>query len=217
MPVAVRNEQYSRKLRSHFLLEKIKAVVFDLDNTLVSSDLDFALIRQQLGCGKELGILEFIEQLPVAQQQQATDKVIAHELSDAYSATVLEGCHELLQNIAKSTLKTAILTRNCRAAAEIKIRNNYIDIPLVLTREDYPAKPAPDALLYLSEHWQIAPQHILYVGDYLYDVQIAKNAKANSCLVTFGRSLDFAHMANITVKDLRELNQIISPYMVKEQ
>lgn len=31
-------------------LDKIKAVVFDLDNTLVSSDMNFGELRQQLGC-----------------------------------------------------------------------------------------------------------------------------------------------------------------------
>ncbi len=190
------------------MLNHIQAVVFDLDNTLVSSSLDFALIRQELGCDKSQGILEFIAQLPLEQQQQATDRVISHEVSDAHTAYALEGCHELLKTITESPLETAILTRNCRQAARVKINKNQIDVPIILTREDHPAKPAPDALLYLAELWQIAPENILYVGDYLYDVQIAQNANARSCLLTFDRELDFADMADIKVKNLNELNDL---------
>ena len=197
------------------MLNHIQAVVFDLDNTLVSSSLDFALIREELGCDKSQGILEFIAELPKEQQQQATDRVISHEVSDAHSAYALEGCHDLLQTITDSTLQTAILTRNCREAAKVKIANNKIDVPIVLTREDHPAKPAPDALLHLSELWQIPAENILYVGDYIYDLQIAQNANSKSCLITFDRELEFAHMADLKVKNLPELNEMLTNQIIK--
>lgn len=189
------------------MLHDIQAVVFDLDNTLVSSSLNFPLIRQELGCEAKGDLLKFIENMPLEQQVVATKRVIDHELDDAHSSYPLAGCHDLLATIKKLNLNTAIVTRNCQQAAQIKVKNNKIDIPIVLTREEHPAKPAPDALLHLAELWQIIPENILYVGDYLYDVQTAHNANAKSCLVSLAKDTEYAAQAHMVVDDLVELNQ----------
>lgn len=189
------------------MLKSIQAVVFDLDNTLVSSSLNFPLIRKELGCEAKGDLLKFIEDMPQPEQSAATERVINHELDDAHSSYPLDGCHDLLSTIKQLNLNTAIVTRNCQQAAQIKVKNNKIDIPIVLTREEHPAKPAPDALLYLADLWQIKPEQMLYVGDYLYDVQTAQNANAKSCLVSLSKDTEYAAMASMVVDDLVELNQ----------
>lgn len=188
------------------MLKNIQAVVFDLDNTLVSSSLNFPLIRQELGCEAKDDLLKFIENMPLDKQVVANKRVVDHELDDAHSSYPLAGCHDLLATIKRLNLNTAIVTRNCQQAAQIKVKNNQIDIPIVLTREEHPAKPAPDALLHLAELWQIVPENILYVGDYLYDVQTAHNANAKSCLVSLNKDTEYAALANMVVDDLIELN-----------
>lgn len=191
------------------MLQNIQAVVFDLDNTLVTSSLNFAQIRAEIGCEKGQDVLEFIAQLPKQEQRIANQRVLAHELADARSSELLPGCLALLSSIKKRQLNTAIITRNCQQAAQIKLTNSQIDVPFVLTREHFAAKPAPDALLHLAQLWQLAPEHILYVGDYIYDLQFAANANALSCLVNFGQTLDFAHLADLEVANLTELQQLL--------
>ena len=195
------------------LLPSIKAVVFDLDNTLVSSSLNFPLIKLQLGCDKNMDLLTFLETLPTEEQTNAHQHIINHELQDAHSATVLDGCHSLLETLKQQNLFTAIVTRNCNQAAEIKVQNNKINIPIVLTREDHAAKPSPDALIHLSKHWQIKPEEILYVGDYLFDIQTAKNANSLSCLVCRSNVPDYANLADIVVRSLNELELLITNTM----
>lgn len=189
------------------VLNDIQAVVFDLDNTLVSSSLNFPLIRRELGCEAKDDLLAFIDNLPEHQKQNAAMCVINHELDDARSSYPLDGCHDLLGTIKQLNLKTAIITRNCKQAAELKMRKNDINISLVLTREDHPAKPSPESLLYLAKLWQIKPERILYVGDYLYDIQTAQNANSKSCLVSAYKQPEYAKMANLVVNTLSELNQ----------
>lgn len=184
-------------------------MVFDLDNTLVTSSLDFPLIKSQLGCDKSMDLLTFLETLPLNEKASAHQHIIDHELEDASSATVLEGCHSLLKTLEEYGFLTAIVTRNCRQAADIKVKKNALKIPIVLTREDHAAKPSPDALLHLSELWQIKPEEILYVGDYLFDIQTAKNANSLSCLVCRGEIPDYAETADVLVRSLNELEQII--------
>lgn len=98
----------------------------------------------------------------------------------------------------------------------IKFLTRINNIPILLTREEHKAKPAPDALLHIASHWQIPPENLLYVGDYLYDLQAAQNAKTMSCLVTYGKTISYANLATIEVNNLTELNESIKQLFIIE-
>lgn len=165
-------------------LQDIKGVIFDLDGTLVESELDFGAMRKHLGCPADTDILTFIETLPDAQSRQyAHDYIVAQELCDAKQATWLEPGKQILEQAMALALPVAIVTRNCRQASQLKIANNQIPVPLVLTREDAPAKPDPTALLQVARQWGIAPEKCLYVGDFIYDEQAAERAGMQFVLV----------------------------------
>lgn len=191
-------------------------VIFDLDDTLVSSSLNFDKIRKSLGCPQNVDLLDFVAALPAEQQIDANEQLLTYEINDAMNATNMPGTEQLLALLSNLAIPCAIVTRNCRQAAAIKVRNNNIDIALVLTREDHNAKPAPDALLHVAKLWQLAPENLLYVGDYLYDLQAAKNAKTMSSLVTNGKTLDYAHLADIVVDNLIELSDKIKAEFVAD-
>jgi len=198
------------------LPNKVKGVIFDLDNTLVSSSLDFTNIRTLLGCPKGMDVLDFVDSLPEKEKLEGHQLLIDHEMTDVVNARKLPGTDELLSLLARLNIPCAIVTRNSNEAALSKIKNNGIDISLILTREDYKAKPAPDALLYLADYWQKPTANLLYVGDYLYDVQAAINAKTMSCLVTYGENLAYAELATLVVKNLNELSDIIDNVFTPE-
>ena len=192
------------------LTHKLLGVIFDLDNTLVSSSLNFDNIREALGCSKDIDLLNFVDSLPKQQSIDAHQVLIDYEINDAFSANKLAGTDELLALLSKLSIPCAIVTRNCREAALIKLQNNNIDVPILLTREDHKAKPAPDALLHLAQYWNTPPKNLLYVGDYLYDLQAAQNANTMSCLITYAKSLSYAELADIVVDDLTELSDAIA-------
>jgi len=191
------------------LAHKLLGVIFDLDDTLVSSSLNFDEIRTSLGCTAGVDLLDFVAALPIEQQIDANEQLLTYEINDAMNAKKMPGTEQLLALLSDLGIPCAIVTRNCRQAAAIKVSNNNIDIALVLTREDHKAKPAPDALLHIAKLWQIAPENLLYVGDYLYDLQAAANAKTMSSLVTNGKTSHYAHLADIVVDDLIELSDKI--------
>ena len=192
------------------LTHKLLGVIFDLDNTLVSSSLNFDSIREALGCSKNIDLLNFVDSLPNQQRIAAQQVLVDYEINDAYSASKLAGTDELLALLSKLSIPCAIVTRNCKQAALIKLNNNNIDVPILLTREDHKAKPAPDALLHLAQYWNTPPENLLYVGDYLYDVQAAQNANTMSCLITYAKALSYADLADIVVDDLTELSDAIA-------
>jgi FMN phosphatase YigB (HAD superfamily) len=163
------------------LAEKLLGVIFDLDNTLVSSSLNFEEIRASLGCAKDIDLLDFVDALPTEQQIHANNSLVEFEVSDA-----------------------------------LNVKNNNIAITMLLTRADHKAKPAPDALLHLAKLWQAPAENLLYVGDYLYDLQAAQNANTMSCLVTHGETPEYANLANIVVNELTELSEVIRQIFIRE-
>lgn len=189
----------------------IKAIVFDLDNTLVSSNMDFKWLREQIGCPLDSDLLSFVDTLkcPV-ETEQANAMILQHELDDAQHSTPMPGCMKLLDFINANQLQTAIITRNCEQAAKQKVAHNQLDISRIISREHYPPKPAPDSLIALAKEWSLRAHQILYVGDYLYDLQAAYNANMPSCLVTHGQRAQFADHASLVVEYLDDIIDAIS-------
>ncbi|MBB1439512.1 HAD family hydrolase [Shewanella sp. SG41-4] len=189
----------------------IKGIIFDLDGTLVESSLDFSLIRQQIGCPEDIDLLIYVEKLSCkVAQSKANQIILEHEYQDAMNAKPIKGMTEIIEAISHANIPTAIVTRNSLAASKMKVKQNNIAIDHVLTREDYPAKPAPDALLAIAAQWQIHPQHIIYVGDYLYDIQAANNAGMIACFINHGIESDYQYLADIVIEELSQLQPLFT-------
>ncbi len=182
-----------------------KGIVFDLDNTLLTSKLDFSAIRQSIGCQPGDDIIRFIDAIGCPdKKQEAMEKVVAFEMQDARDSSWLPGARETISFLHQCDLPMAIVTRNCRDAALLKMRSNQVPIDLVLSREDAEAKPSPQALLLVAETWNIEPGFLSYVGDYKYDVQAANRAGMHSVLLAStaaGCTPDYADTADLVVND----------------
>ncbi|MFT5277514.1 MAG: HAD superfamily hydrolase (TIGR01509 family) [Glaciecola sp.] len=164
----------------------MKGIIFDLDDTLVKTNLDFGAIKHDIACPSNEDILTFIGNIACpSMKSRAHNTVLEHELHDALTSTWLPGAQEFVQAAIQQDLPLAIVTRNCREATNIKIKNNEISIKQVITREDAPAKPDPTALLKIAAQWDIDVKHIAYVGDYIYDIQAAHNAEMQAWLYKY--------------------------------
>lgn len=204
-------------MSSEFFLHPIKAILFDLDGTLVHSALDFNQIRTDIGCPDGQDVLSYVETLPSQEKLNAEKIIRQHELDDAHSAQVIHGASCLLERLEARGLKTAIVTRNSFEATQIKIKKCGIKVPYVLTREDAPAKPNPQGLLYFSKKWSLSPQECVYVGDYLYDLQAANNAKMHACLYLENNETklfpEFSALADFICHDYKMFEQGLSYYL----
>jgi HAD superfamily hydrolase (TIGR01549 family) len=169
-----------------FVFEAVKAIIFDLDDTLVKTSLDFAKLKNELGCKKDDDILSFIAQIECKNEQKIAKQIVLdHEVKDAHTSLWLPGAEAFVKEALSLGLPLAIVTRNCKQATEIKIANNQIPIDLVLTREDAPAKPNPTALVNIAKKWGIDTTNIAYIGDYIYDVKAAHNGNMQAWLYTY--------------------------------
>lgn len=190
---------------------KILGIIFDLDGTLVSSELDFSLIKAQIGCPIEGDLLGFIDELPSPyMREEALNIVHQHELIDAQHATLMPGVAEAIMQLKALDVPMAIVTRNYDRAAALKLKNNPLPIQTVLTRSDAPAKPNPSALNAIATLWELKPEYLLYVGDYLYDIQAAHNAHMRACLYAPAELPVYAEQAEYIISHFSELPKLVA-------
>ena len=91
--------------------------IFDLDNTLADSAIDFDALRQELGIPPGKPILEEIDTRPDAEATLLHSRLGELERDFARRATPLPGVHEMLTALAGRGAQLGILTRNSRANA----------------------------------------------------------------------------------------------------
>lgn len=188
----------------------IKGIIFDLDGTLVSSRLDFAYLKRELSCPKHVDLLQHVNQLPASQREEAHRFIHNHEMQDAAQSSWLPNAKEFVHQCLLKHIPMAIITRNMRDAAMLKIEHNQIPIDVLLTRDDAPAKPDPSGLLQVADEWQIGQREIMYIGDFLYDIEAAINANMWSCLYAPKERPDYANKADIVIRDFKELDDKIT-------
>ena len=181
-------------------LSDIRGVIFDLDGTLAHSNPDFAGLRRELGISSGTDILAHVDSLRAGEAQaQALEIVHEYERQSSLNARWIDGARELIEYLRAKSLPLAILTRNMPEAAKITIDKLGIDIALVLTRYDAEPKPHPQGIHLICQQWQLSPADILYVGDYLFDLQSARNAGSHCALYCPEDIPDYAKGADMLV------------------
>lgn len=186
-------------------------VIFDMDGTLTEEMLDFPAIRREIGVPEPAGILEHIADLPSGERERATTILHRHEDAAAQACRLHEGALQMLQRLRAGGIRTALLTRNSSRCATVILGRHGLEFEHIATREQTPHKPHAGAILNICSRLVFLPEQTLMVGDYLYDLQAAKNARTDSALVFLkaGALPPFAAMATYVVRSLAELPALV--------
>jgi HAD superfamily hydrolase (TIGR01549 family) len=177
---------------------RVRGVVFDLDGTLIVDQHDYAAIRRELGLTASEPLLEWVERLEGAQRDTARRVLHRHEEVAARAARVNAGVPAFLARLDAQGIRRGVLTRNTRSAASTALAVCGLSFDAVVTRDDGPHKPDPFGIVHLCAAWDLAPGEVLMLGDYLYDLQAGRAAGARTALVTHGRDLPFANLADLS-------------------
>lgn len=184
----------------------VRGVIFDLDGTLIDSRLDFEAMRREMEFAEGQPILEGIERLPPGpRRDQCLEILHRHERCGAENATLILGARELLAELSRRELPTGILTRNSRSMTELALSRLDLQFNRVLTRDDAPPKPDPAGLLRICREWGFPVEDVLFVGDYLFDLQCGHEAGIRTVLYAPNGPPDYSHLAHAVIESLPEL------------
>jgi HAD superfamily hydrolase (TIGR01549 family) len=165
----------------------LRGVIFDLDGTLVDSQLDFEAMRVEMGLSEGLPILEALETMDAAERERCLEILHRHEHEGAERATLIPGVIELHSHLTARQVPQAVVTRNARHLALRVLERLQLRFDPIVGREDGPVKPDPAAIFSICEQWKVSPSEVVVIGDYLFDIEAGRRAGARTVLFTQGR------------------------------
>jgi phosphoglycolate phosphatase len=164
-------------------------IVFDFDNTLVHSRIDFAGIRRELlallqasghpdAVGPELA-RDRLTQLSIGEiivagtshdpaiHDEGWRIVLEYETAGMVAATVEEDAAATLQQLKALGYQLAVMTNNARPAtiAALDLFNLHDSFDLVVTRDEVPMKPDPAGILHAMTTFDASPARTVMIGD----------------------------------------------------
>jgi phosphoglycolate phosphatase len=204
-------------------LPKIKAVIFDLDGTLVKFTLDYKSLRREAisalaRYSAPSSILSVYEPIFKTLEKaalylrnngateetinKAYDEVIdlaeKYEMDAALCTDIIPGAEITLQNLKEAGVKIGLCTNNGLKAVRYLIRKyrlrDYFDN--IVTRESIPnMKPDTGHFLAAIAPLRVRPEEAMMVGDSIIDIKTAKPLGATVV------GIQSIHSANINLKD----------------
>lgn len=187
-----------------------RAVIFDLDGTLINSLHDIAdsmnrvleskgfqthhydAYRYFVGRGLRVLVGRTLPE-ELRTEEMITDLysgLVKDYKENCLGKTVLyEGISELLDALNKKPLKLAILSNKADEITQ-KITNDLVPLwpfEIILgSKAEFPRKPDPTSALLISQQLGVSPNEILYVGDTGVDMTTAVAAGMYPVGVTWG-------------------------------
>lgn len=213
------------------MLHNKKAVIFDLDGSLVDSmwmwrDIDIEFLEERgmtlpddfqykiegmsftetAAYSKErFGLSESVEELKAIWNRMAIDK---------YSNEVdfKPGAQHFLQYCKANKIRLGIATSNSRelvnAVSDALHLSDYIDV-IVTSCEVKKGKPAPDVYLAAAERLRVAPKDCLVFEDVPAGIMAGKNANMTVCAVEDEFSAELTEekkrLADYYIRDYKEV------------
>ena len=187
----------------------IKAVLFDLDGTLLDTAPDFIYTIKQLAKEYRIespsddairqqvsnGARALVKLLFGLQEDDEGFEERRQKLFDIYEATMgkycglFDGMDDLISHIVSKNLVWGIITNKPVRFAKPIVEDLPIKHPpAVLLCPDHVkhAKPDPEAMFLACEQLQCEPHEVVYIGDHKRDIDCGRNAGTKTVAVSFG-------------------------------
>ncbi|QIC68966.1 HAD family hydrolase [Acinetobacter indicus] len=225
----------------------MKAVLFDLDGTLIDTAADFIRIIQDMCRDKGCDIVA-AEQIrtQVSEGARAMVKLVYPELEvedpvflghrqrflDLYGADIavetdlFEGMYPLLEQLEQQQIPWGIVTNKPRWLSEalLKALNLTKRCAVLVCPEDVSkTKPDPEPMYLAAAQLGLEPQQCIYVGDHPRDIDAGRNASMYTILAAYGY-LPLQHKDDLTawqadciVNNVTELHQVLHRMLSQQQ
>jgi sugar-phosphatase len=201
-------------------LLQVRAVLFDMDGTLVTSDeaverawtvwaheygVDAtAVLAIAHGSPAEATVDRMLPNLDAAARTKAANRQLELQYDDLSDVSAAPGATEVLAVVERLGLPWAVVTSADRQLAKARLGAAKIDVPVLVTVEDISnGKPDPEGYLHAAELLDTPPTDCLVVEDAEVGLQAGRAAGAMTAAL---KGLP----GDITLTDLYQLADLLA-------
>jgi HAD superfamily hydrolase (TIGR01509 family) len=189
-------------------LENTRAVLFDMDGTVIDSDYDWPAIRRRLGVTAP-SIIDELNGLPEPERQAKWDQLRSIERQATAAARLKPGAAELLALLAARGLDTALVTNNSEVNTRLLLERFDLSFDVVLTRDSGLWKPSGAPIVEAIRRLGTTPERCMAVGDSRYDVDAARDAGCGRVCVLYAGAERYRDHADLAFPDLPALTRYL--------
>ena len=217
----------------------MKAVLFDLDGTLIDTAADFIRIIQQMCRDEQRPVVEAeIIRTQVSEGARAMVQLVYPEMDvtdpvflahrqrflNTYGDNIVvdtnlfEGMYPLLEELEAHQIPWGIVTNKPRGLSELLLAALNLTercAVLVCPEDVSKTKPDPEPMYLAAKQLNLEARDIIYVGDHPRDIDAGRNAKMYTILAAYGylpvESRDdlLAWQADAIIQTVPELHQLL--------
>ena len=189
-------------------MNRINLAIFDLDETLIKSSIDYTKIKQQLydlfPTGQthssfwNLSILQLLKELEKKDKEAYFDGLALVEDTENQSvknACIMNGAEKVPEILQKHEILGYIYTNNSQDTVYLHLKRpefSFLKKFTIITRDDLiNPKPEPDGILRIMEKENIPKENSIFIGDSYLDANAASKAGIRFFLFN-SRNLDLS-------------------------
>ncbi|MCK4284018.1 MAG: HAD family hydrolase, partial [Candidatus Brocadiae bacterium] len=121
-----------------------------------------------------------------------------------------DGAKEVLQELGRRGFKVALLTRNSAQSVRIVLKRFGLRFDCWVSREHAEPKPSPVPVLRIADELALAPEELLVVGDYVFDVQAGHAAGARAAFLKTDIGVEPPPETDVVLSGLPELLDLLT-------
>lgn len=156
-------------------MKKLKAVIFDLDGTIVDVPYDWSLIKEELGT-KGKPILFYLTRLKEPERSKKWKLLEEHEEEATSRAVLKKGILQLLDLLEERGIRKVLVTNNSRKNVTFLVKKFKLEFDCIISRESGLWKPSGTPFLAVLRELKIDKEECCVVGDSPFDVRAAEEA-----------------------------------------
>ena len=214
-------------------MSKIKAIIFDLDGTLIDSVTDLANsvnftlekldlplhtdeeIKSFVGDGVQKLITRSLGQTHMDRFDEAFAMFMDHYGAHCTDTTVLypevtETLPSLAGNYSLGVLTNKSVTFSNQILTGLGVSTYFNQ---VLGGDSLPTKkPAPEGIFYMAGKWGLAPGQIVMVGDHVTDIEVGQRAGCKTVFIEGGIGKTRGLVPDFIIQSMAELPALLESF-----